>query len=99
VAHTVIPESATARTTVMTSLAVYESSPEVGSSRKSTLGSATSAMPMLTRLHCPPEIPRWKTDPIRTSRQSFSCSFFSSVSTRLRFSWMSMSPDSLSSAV
>ena len=41
-------------TTVMTSLAVKESRPEVGSSRNSTFGSDTSAIPMLVRLHCPP---------------------------------------------
>ncbi len=39
---------------LLTSLAVKESSPEVGSSMNSTLGSDTSAMPMLVRLHCPP---------------------------------------------
>lgn len=37
-----------------TSLAVYESSPEVGSSRNSTRGLDTSAMPMFVRLHWPP---------------------------------------------
>ena len=35
-----------------TSLEVYESRPEVGSSRKRTQGSVMSAMPMLTRLRC-----------------------------------------------
>ena len=37
-----------------TSLAVKESRPEVGSSRKSTRGLVTSASPMLVRFACPP---------------------------------------------
>ena len=37
-----------------TSLAVKESRPDVGSSRKSTRGLVTSARPMLVRLLCPP---------------------------------------------
>ncbi len=39
-------------TTSMTSLAVYESSPEVGSSRNSTRGLLTSAMPTFVRFAC-----------------------------------------------
>lgn len=41
-----------------TELAVLASSPEVGSSRKSTEGSMTSSMPMLVLFLSPPEIPR-----------------------------------------
>lgn len=37
-----------------TSLAVKESRPDVGSSRNSTRGLVTRAMPILVRLHCPP---------------------------------------------
>jgi hypothetical protein len=35
----------------------------VGSSRKMTRGNATSSVPMLTRLRCPPEMPRFSTLP------------------------------------
>lgn len=41
-----------------TELAVLASSPEVGSSRKSTEGSIISSMPMLVLFLSPPEIPR-----------------------------------------
>ena len=37
-----------------TSWDVYESRPEVGSSRKMSRGSLSSAIPMLHRLACPP---------------------------------------------
>ena len=54
VAQMVMPVLVSVFTTVMTSLEVYESSPDVGSSRNSTRGLVTSAMPMFTRLHWPP---------------------------------------------
>lgn len=41
----------------MTSKAVEESSPVVGSSKKSKLGLLTNSIPMLTRFFSPPEIP------------------------------------------
>jgi len=46
------------------SVAETLSSPDVGSSRKSTLGSATSSRPTFTRLRWPPEIPRVNSSPI-----------------------------------
>lgn len=42
----------------MTSRAALESRPEVGSSRNSSDGSATSSIPMLTRFFWPPLMPR-----------------------------------------
>jgi hypothetical protein len=50
-------------------LDVYESSPDVGSSRKRIFGRDTIARAMLVRLAWPPEMPRARTDPMRTSRQ------------------------------
>ena len=41
-----------ALTTSMTSLAVYESSPDVGSSRNNTRGLLTNAMPTFVRFAC-----------------------------------------------
>lgn len=46
------------------SVAAVASRPEVGSSMKSRLGLATSSRPILTRLRCPPLMPRFSTDPI-----------------------------------
>mmetsp|Transcript_27900 Transcript_27900/g.78876 ORF Transcript_27900/g.78876 Transcript_27900/m.78876 type:complete len:152 (+) Transcript_27900:1097-1552(+) len=50
------------------------SRPEVGSSRKRTLGWATSSMPMLTRFLWPPLIPRFSTLPTTEFMTSVSCS-------------------------
>ena len=62
-AQMVTPCSATARRHCMSSSAVEASRPEVGSSRKSSDGSATSSIPMLTRFFCPPEMPRREAPP------------------------------------
>mmetsp|Transcript_31714 Transcript_31714/g.53287 ORF Transcript_31714/g.53287 Transcript_31714/m.53287 type:complete len:89 (-) Transcript_31714:1160-1426(-) len=48
--------------------------PEVGSSRKSRVGSAASSMPMFTRFFCPPEMPRFSTVPTRLVASSVNCS-------------------------
>mmetsp|Transcript_1619 Transcript_1619/g.5371 ORF Transcript_1619/g.5371 Transcript_1619/m.5371 type:complete len:173 (-) Transcript_1619:228-746(-) len=53
----------------MTSLAVNESRPDVGSSRNSTRGFVMSAIPMFTRFACPPEMPLLSSLPINTSLQ------------------------------
>jgi hypothetical protein len=53
----------------LTSLAVNESRPLVGSSRNRMLGLVMRAMPMLVRLAWPPEMPRFSTLPMRTSLQ------------------------------
>ena len=74
VAATVIPVRARSLTTAMTSLAVKESRPEVGSSSSRTRGLVTSAHPMLTRLAWPPEMPRASCDPISTFRQLWTSS-------------------------
>mmetsp|Transcript_26811 Transcript_26811/g.71857 ORF Transcript_26811/g.71857 Transcript_26811/m.71857 type:complete len:298 (-) Transcript_26811:498-1391(-) len=57
-AQTVTPWLATCFKHCMSSCAVFASSPEVGSSRKMMLGSATSSIATLTRFFCPPEMPR-----------------------------------------
>jgi hypothetical protein len=41
------------------------SSPDVGSSKKSTNGEAMSSMPMFTRFLCPPEMPLVSSSPIK----------------------------------
>ena len=48
VAQIVVPSATRPFTTVITSLAVYESSPEVGSSKNNTLGSVINAIPIFT---------------------------------------------------
>ena len=68
-------------TTLITSLAVKESRPDVGSSRKSTEGLVMSAMAMLVRLACPPEMPLTIALPTTTSLASHSPSSVSSLST------------------
>ena len=95
----VIPVLTSPLTTVMTSLAVNESRPEVGSSRKSTRGLVTSAMPMLTRLACPPLMPRARLDPMRTSRQGASASCSMTALTLATFVAAGVASGFLSSAV
>ena len=46
---------------------INESIPQT-SSRKSTFGRATSSMPMLTLLRCPPEIPLSRSSPVRQAQ-------------------------------
>mmetsp|Transcript_39863 Transcript_39863/g.43196 ORF Transcript_39863/g.43196 Transcript_39863/m.43196 type:complete len:84 (-) Transcript_39863:633-884(-) len=52
----------------MTSLATRLSNPLVGSSKNRTGGRVINANPILTRLHCPPEIPRAKGLPMTVER-------------------------------
>mmetsp|Transcript_5925 Transcript_5925/g.15225 ORF Transcript_5925/g.15225 Transcript_5925/m.15225 type:complete len:206 (+) Transcript_5925:435-1052(+) len=61
------------------------SRPEVGSSRQSTDGSATSSMPMLTRLRCPPLMPRRRTSPTMAPRSGCRLRSSSDSSTRRSF--------------
>mmetsp|Transcript_1084 Transcript_1084/g.3234 ORF Transcript_1084/g.3234 Transcript_1084/m.3234 type:complete len:236 (-) Transcript_1084:926-1633(-) len=56
--------SAISRSICESSTALTESRPDVGSSRKSTFGSATSSRPTLTRLRWPPLTPRSNSSPI-----------------------------------
>jgi hypothetical protein len=53
---TVLPESARVRSTFIRATAEVESSPEVGSSSRSTRGSVSSSVPMLVRFFSPPEM-------------------------------------------
>ena len=55
-------------TTDMTSLAVKESKPLVGSSRKSTDGSVINAIAMFRRFAWPPLMPLTISEPTNTSR-------------------------------
>jgi len=50
---------------LITMNAVNESSPEVGSSKKSTEGSVISSQPIFTRFRSPPEIPLMNYPPIK----------------------------------
>mmetsp|Transcript_6057 Transcript_6057/g.11045 ORF Transcript_6057/g.11045 Transcript_6057/m.11045 type:complete len:86 (+) Transcript_6057:1369-1626(+) len=61
--------------TSQSSLAIWESRPEVGSSRKRTGGREMRASPTLTRFCWPPEIPRRSESPILVLRQPSSFSF------------------------
>mmetsp|Transcript_9124 Transcript_9124/g.34109 ORF Transcript_9124/g.34109 Transcript_9124/m.34109 type:complete len:163 (-) Transcript_9124:482-970(-) len=72
-------------TTDMTSFAVNESSPEVGSSRKRTDGSVMSAIAMLSRFAWPPDRPFTIADPTTTSFASHSPKSLSNVSTASSF--------------
>ena len=76
---TVTPRFVKSLSAVRTTSLDVESRPDVGSSRNKQVGSAHSSRPMLTRLRCPPLIPRFSTEPtielrIRSSWSSFSVS-------------------------
>mmetsp|Transcript_41604 Transcript_41604/g.102524 ORF Transcript_41604/g.102524 Transcript_41604/m.102524 type:complete len:245 (-) Transcript_41604:541-1275(-) len=86
-------------TTLITSFAVNESSPLVGSSRNSTEGLVMSAMAMLVRFFCPPLMPLTISLPTTTSRASHSPSSLISLSTSFSLSVKSSSLGRLSSAV
>mmetsp|Transcript_3984 Transcript_3984/g.8585 ORF Transcript_3984/g.8585 Transcript_3984/m.8585 type:complete len:227 (-) Transcript_3984:161-841(-) len=86
VAQMVVPLSASFLTTDMTSLAVKESRPLVGSSRNNTMGLVTRAMPMLARFACPPLMPLRKGSPICTSLHVSSPRVLMRLSTAVRFS-------------
>mmetsp|Transcript_90015 Transcript_90015/g.280159 ORF Transcript_90015/g.280159 Transcript_90015/m.280159 type:complete len:144 (-) Transcript_90015:366-797(-) len=58
VAITVAPSFTRFFSSTQTSFAMRESRPDVGSSRKTTLGRVTSASAMFTRFVWPPEMPR-----------------------------------------
>ena len=86
-------------TTDMTSLAVKESRPLVGSSRKRTDGSVMSAMAMFRRLACPPEMPLTISEPTRTSLAAASPSSSRSFSHAASLDSALSSSGRLSSAV
>mmetsp|Transcript_1852 Transcript_1852/g.7440 ORF Transcript_1852/g.7440 Transcript_1852/m.7440 type:complete len:117 (+) Transcript_1852:351-701(+) len=86
-------------TTDMTSLAVNESNPDVGSSRNRMLGSVMSAMAMFSRLACPPEIPFTISEPTRTSLAPARPRSWSSFSQAASFDSALSSRGRLSSAV
>mmetsp|Transcript_26405 Transcript_26405/g.53637 ORF Transcript_26405/g.53637 Transcript_26405/m.53637 type:complete len:159 (+) Transcript_26405:4641-5117(+) len=66
---TVRPSRARSQSNSMTSSAVRLSNPLVGSSRKRTRGLVIMARPILTRLACPPLMPRTRAEPIMVPRQ------------------------------
>mmetsp|Transcript_2881 Transcript_2881/g.6859 ORF Transcript_2881/g.6859 Transcript_2881/m.6859 type:complete len:97 (+) Transcript_2881:1461-1751(+) len=64
---------------------VVASRPEVGSSRKRTIGHAANSRPILTRFLWPPEMPRFSTLPTMLCWIHTSCMAWSTSSTiRLR---------------
>lgn len=67
---TVRPFSASERMVAMTKNAEAASRPEVGSSRKSSVGCVMSSEAMETRRFCPPEIPLRNQFPMSVSAQS-----------------------------
>mmetsp|Transcript_29132 Transcript_29132/g.71545 ORF Transcript_29132/g.71545 Transcript_29132/m.71545 type:complete len:120 (+) Transcript_29132:1810-2169(+) len=83
--ETTVRASAASLVSVCTiSLAMYESRPDVGSSRKRIDGRWMSASAMLTRFACPPEMPRISTFPITVLRHVSSPSVPMTSSTRAR---------------
>ena len=60
---TVRPASTSAFTEVITSRAMAESRPDVGSSRKMMSGFVMVSVAMESRFSCPPEMPRIKESP------------------------------------
>mmetsp|Transcript_27627 Transcript_27627/g.51829 ORF Transcript_27627/g.51829 Transcript_27627/m.51829 type:complete len:90 (+) Transcript_27627:1556-1825(+) len=82
-----------------TSLAIFESNPEVGSSRKTTRGWEMSAKATFTRFACPPEIPLRSTFPITVLRHLSKRSWLMTASTRLRLSALVTDRGSFISAV
>ncbi|XP_020105768.1 uncharacterized protein LOC109722227 [Ananas comosus] len=65
--------------------ALAESSPEVGSSRKSSTGSWTISAPMDTRRRSPPDTPRWDSSPMMVDAAGRSPSWSIRARTRARF--------------
>mmetsp|Transcript_9736 Transcript_9736/g.26442 ORF Transcript_9736/g.26442 Transcript_9736/m.26442 type:complete len:226 (+) Transcript_9736:1293-1970(+) len=96
---TVIPPDASSATAPITSFAVNESSPVVGSSRNSTRGLEMSAIPIFTRFAWPPEIPLAICDPIRTVRHCSSPSVSMTSSTAAFFSSSGVFSSSFNCAV
>mmetsp|Transcript_3270 Transcript_3270/g.6932 ORF Transcript_3270/g.6932 Transcript_3270/m.6932 type:complete len:101 (-) Transcript_3270:1099-1401(-) len=74
------------------------SSPEVGSSKKSTEGIVTSSIPMLTRFFCPPEMPRFSSFPTTTFCTFSRLSTCTTCCTRWSFSACGLSAGSRSIA-
>ena len=73
VAQMVTPSCTSDFTTVMVSLEVYESRPDVGSSRNSTRGLTTIASATLVRFAWPPEIPLQNCEQIISDKQTCPC--------------------------
>mmetsp|Transcript_13899 Transcript_13899/g.45364 ORF Transcript_13899/g.45364 Transcript_13899/m.45364 type:complete len:263 (-) Transcript_13899:654-1442(-) len=81
--------SAKERSIRQSSVAETLSRPLVGSSRKQTLGSATSSSPTLTRFRWPPEMPRWNSSPMMEWRILSRFSDTRTLLIRRRFSFSS----------
>mmetsp|Transcript_15728 Transcript_15728/g.51371 ORF Transcript_15728/g.51371 Transcript_15728/m.51371 type:complete len:242 (-) Transcript_15728:355-1080(-) len=96
---TVRPSRARSARQVATSLAMKLSSPEVGSSRKSSPGLLMSDRAMLTRLACPPEMPRLSTDPMTVPAHLLRARRSRTSVTRAVLSSMDMDTGSRSCAV
>mmetsp|Transcript_60763 Transcript_60763/g.171920 ORF Transcript_60763/g.171920 Transcript_60763/m.171920 type:complete len:144 (-) Transcript_60763:21-452(-) len=99
VATTVQPSPAKTFIKTQTSFAMAESKPEVGSSRKHAFGCVMSAKAILTRLACPPEMPRSRALPMTVERHLSSRNLKMTSSTRFFFSALLMDSGNLSSAV
>jgi len=70
----VLPAVAYSCMSYITTSAVNESSPEVGSSKKIMEGSVIVSSAIQTRLICPPDRPLDKTEPIKLSATLVNCS-------------------------
>mmetsp|Transcript_15167 Transcript_15167/g.39030 ORF Transcript_15167/g.39030 Transcript_15167/m.39030 type:complete len:144 (+) Transcript_15167:1359-1790(+) len=99
VATTVQPSWASFFSSEQTSLAMCESRPEVGSSRKITFGRVMRASAMFTRLAWPPEMPRISWLPMTVPRHFSRRSRRMTSSTRCCFSSLVTVVGSFSSAV
>mmetsp|Transcript_106252 Transcript_106252/g.298848 ORF Transcript_106252/g.298848 Transcript_106252/m.298848 type:complete len:144 (-) Transcript_106252:379-810(-) len=98
VATTVQPSLASSLSNRQTSFAIFESRPEVGSSKKMTLGRVMRASAMFTRLAWPPEMPRHNWLPMTVLRHFSRRSKRMTSSTCCRFSGPETDSGSFSSA-
>mmetsp|Transcript_34054 Transcript_34054/g.90281 ORF Transcript_34054/g.90281 Transcript_34054/m.90281 type:complete len:144 (+) Transcript_34054:1150-1581(+) len=98
VATTVQPSFASSLSSTQTSFAIFESRPEVGSSRKMTFGRVMRASAMFTRLAWPPEMPRRSWLPMTVRRHFSRRSSRMTSSTRCCFSARGTDRGSFSSA-
>ncbi|KAH0458849.1 hypothetical protein IEQ34_011663 [Dendrobium chrysotoxum] len=82
---TTLPVLAILCSTFITLNALVESSPEVGSSRKRSMGSWMMSVPIDTRRRSPPETPRWPSSPIMVDAAARRPSWSMRACTRARF--------------
>lgn len=80
---TVLPHNTWSLSSSITTSAVKESKPDVGSSRNISDGSLIVSIAIHTLLICPPDKPLCKTDPIKLSATLVSCNSSKSYSTLL----------------